>query len=82
MRSGEERGYRPEGFHQVSDQSDVTRLRKTNFPTEMQIHFIAPVGFGVRCVTPWDSPGAPQRFKKFTTARIYIGVGMRVKISR
>ena len=30
MRSGEERGDRPEGFHQVSDQSDLKRLRKTH----------------------------------------------------
>ena len=28
MRSGEERGDRPEGFHQVSDQSDLTGPRK------------------------------------------------------
>ena len=30
MRSGEERGYRPEGLHQVSDQSDLTGLRKNH----------------------------------------------------
>ena len=30
MRSGEERGDRPEGIHQVSDQSDLKRLRKTH----------------------------------------------------
>ena len=29
MRSGEEREDRPEGLHQVSDQSDLTGLRKT-----------------------------------------------------
>ena len=28
MRSGEEREDRPEGLHQVSDQSDLTGLRK------------------------------------------------------
>ena len=28
MRSGEERGDGPEGFHQVSDQSDLTGPRK------------------------------------------------------
>ena len=28
MRSGEERGDRPEGFHQVSDQLDLTGPRK------------------------------------------------------
>ena len=30
MRSGEEREDRPEGLHQVSDQSDLTGLRKTH----------------------------------------------------
>ena len=30
MRSGEEREDRPEGLHQVSDQSDLTWLRKTH----------------------------------------------------
>ena len=30
MRSGEERGDRPESFHQVSDQTDLKRLRKTH----------------------------------------------------
>ena len=28
MRSGEEREDRPEGLHQISDQSDLTGLRK------------------------------------------------------